>query len=287
MKIGPAKVAVFLNRELPPASFNKGRNYPHNALKRLPIETIIDTLSLNKVDIAYTEYNPKTKERGTLKLDNLTGNFLNLTNDSLRLTKNNHAKADLSVYILGTARMDVKIDFNLTDATTSFSYSGTVRPFNMKILNSLSKSLGEVEIEHGNVKQVSFNINANESGSTGNVRFAYTDLKVKLLKEGADGRAEKKGLLSFLANTILIKNDNPSKDEPLRTANISIKRAPQASFFNLMWKSIFVGVREIVGIGNIPMKATPKLEASKKEMRKESRKEKREERRATRESLIR
>ncbi|MBC7616792.1 MAG: hypothetical protein H7202_12075 [Pedobacter sp.] len=282
LKIGPAKVAVFLNRELPPASFNKGRNYPHNALKRLPIETIVDTISLNKVDIAYTEYSPKTKERGTLKLDNLTGNFLNITNDSLRLTKNNHAKADLSVYIFGTARMDVKIDFNLTDAAASFSYSGTVRPFNMKILNSLSKSLGEVEIEHGNVKQVSFNINANESGSTGNVRFAYSDLKVKLLKEGADGKAEKKGLLSFLANTILIKNDNPSKDEPLRTANISINRAPQASFFNLMWKSVFVGIREIVGIGDIPMKAAPKPEASKKEIRKEKRKA----RRAARSSLI-
>ena len=276
LKIGPAKVAVFLNRELPSPNFNKGRNYPHNALKRLPIETILDTLSLSKVDIAYTEYNPKNKERGTLKLDNLTGSILNLTNDSLRLTINNHAKADLTTYILGTAKMNVKIDFNLTDAATSFSYVGHVSPFNLRILNPLSKSLGAVEIESGNVKSVDFNINANENNSRGTVSFQYTNLKVKLLEEGENGKTEKKKLLSFLANTVLIKDDNPTKDEPARLANITWSRVPQASFFNLMWKSVFVGIREIVGIGVVPMKPMGKPEKTKKEERKEKREARRE-----------
>ncbi|MEJ5994886.1 hypothetical protein WG904_10700 [Pedobacter sp. Du54] len=267
LEIGPAKVAVFLNRELPPPDFNKGRNFPHIALKRLPIETILDTLSLSKVDIAYTEYNPKTKERGTLKLDNLTGSILNLTNDSLRLSKNNHAKADLTAYILGVAKMNVKIDFNLTDAAASFSYIGHVSPFNLKVLNPLSKSLGEVEIESGKVKSVDFNIYANQNSSKGRVSFKYTDLKVKLLEEGEDGKKEKKKLLSFLANTILIKDDNPSKGEAARVANITWSRVPQASFFNLMWKSVFVGIREIVGIGVVPIKAMEKPKASKKEER--------------------
>ena len=278
LKVGPAKVAVFLNRQLPPPTFDKGRNYPHNALKRLGIETIVETFSLNRVDIAYTEYNPKTREKGTLKLDNLSGSIINLTNDSLRLTKNNYATANLTTYILGTAKMNVKIDFNLTDAAASFSYKGHVSPFNMTVLNPISKSLGEVEVESGNVKSVDFNVNANEKSARGTVRFSYTDLKIKLLKEGEGGKAEKQGLLSFLANTILIKNDNPSKDEPERVANITWYRAPQDSFFNLMWKSVFVGIREIVGIGDMPIKPKIKSKISKKEIRKE----KREARRAAR-----
>lgn len=279
LKIGPAKVAVFINRELPLPNFNKGRNFPHNALKRLPIETILDTLSLSKVDIAYTEYNPKTKEKGTLKLDNLSGSILNLTNDSLRLMKNNYADADFTTYILGIARMNVKINFNLTDAAASFSYEGHVSPFNLKILNPLSKALGEVEIESGNVKSADFNMSSNENGSKGTVSFNYSDLNIKLLEEGEDGKAEKKKLLSFLANTVLIKNDNPSKDEPLRIANITWNREPQASFFNLMWKSVFVGIREIVGIGAVPIKPMVKSEISKMEIRKQ----KKEVRRAARE----
>lgn len=279
LKIGPSKVAVFLNRDLPPPSFDKGRNYPHLALRRAPIEVIVEKLSLTKVDIAYTEYNPKNKERGTLKLDNLSGEITNLTNDSLRLTKNNHARADLTTYILGTGKLNVKIDFNLTDPRAAFSYIGHVSPFNLRVLNPLSKSLGEVEIESGKVRSVDFNINANQNGSTGTVSFSYTDLKVNLLKENEAGKAEKKGLLSFLANTVLIKNNNPSKDEPLRTANITWDRAPQASFFNIMWKSVFVGIREIVGIGIVPMKPAEKPGNSKKEERQQ----KREARKAARE----
>jgi hypothetical protein len=276
LKVGAAKVAVFLNRELPPPNFNKSRNYPHNALKRLPFEAVLDTLSLHRIDIAYTEYSSKTKERGTLKLENLSGSILNLTNDSLRLTKNNHAWADLTTSIFGTGKMNVKINFNLTDAAASFSYVGHVSPFNMRVLNPLSRSLGEVEIESGHVKNVDFTMNGNESGAKGAVSFQYTDLKVKLLEEGENGKKEEKKLLSFLANAILIKNENPSKNEPARSANITWSRAPQASFFNLMWKSVFVGIREIVGIGAVPIKPMSKPEMSKKEERKEKREARRE-----------
>lgn len=257
IEIGPSKVAVFMNRELPPADFDKGRNYPHLALRRIPFATLVDTLKLNKVDIAYTEFSEKTKERGTLKLDNLSGDIVNLTNDSARLVNKNHAYADLTTYIFGKGKMNVKIDFNLTDKDAAFSYVGNIGNFDMKVLNPLSKSLGLVAIEQGKVQKANFNINANLKRSSGQVVFYYTDLKVDLLKEDQEGEKKKKGLLSFLANNILIKNDNPTKGESVRTANITYERVPQASFFNLMWKSVFVGIRETVGIGGVPMKKMP------------------------------
>lgn len=273
LNISKAKVAVFLNRELPPPNINKARNYPHNALKRLPIATLIDTLSINDVDVDYTEYNTKTKERGTLHLVNLGGKILNITNDSTRLIKRNHAYADLTTYVMGTGKLNVKIDFNLTAKDAAFNYTGHVSPFDMKVLNPLSKSLGLVAIESGNVKSLDFDIAANESGSNGTVKFVYTDLKINLLKEDENGVKEKKGLLSFLANTVLIKNDNPTKGEEIRVAKITYARVPQASFFNLMWKSVFVGIRETVGIGTVPMKPMAKPKTSNKEERLKKRAE--------------
>ncbi len=263
VEIGPAKVGVFMNRELPPANFDKGRNYPHLALKRIPFATLIDTLTLNKVDISYTEFSEKTKERGTLKLANLGGEVINLTNDSSRLINRNHAYANLTTYIFGTGKMNVKIDFNLTDKNGAFSYIGNIGSFDLKVLNPLSKSLGLVSIDQGKVDKASFNINANLKRSSGKVIFYYNNLKVNLLKEGDDGQKQKKGLLSFLANNILIKNDNPTRDQPVRTANINFERVPQASFFNLMWKSVFVGIRETVGIGDVPMKPMEKPKGKK------------------------
>lgn len=274
--VGPAKVAVFLNRELALLNINKARNFPHNALKRLEINTKVDTVKLKNVDIAYTEYNPKNKEKGTLRLDNLSGRIFNLTNDSISLVKNHFAKADLSTFLLGKAKMNVSIKFNLVDSRSAFQYSGSLAPFNMQILNPLSVSLGQVRIESGYVNAVNFNISANEAGSNGTVNFRYNNLKIKLLEESDEGKTQKKKLLSFLANQLLVKNDNPAKGEEVRSAKINWTREPQASFFNLMWKSVFVGIREIVGIGVVPIKKMAKQEEERRDEVKKKMEEKKE-----------
>lgn len=260
INLGPANVNVFMNRELPPSSLDKSGNFPHMALKRLPIPTIVERLTIGKVDVAYGEYNPKTKEIGTVKLNGLNGAISNLTNDSSRLSTKSHAYADLTTYVMGTAKLNVKIDFNLTSNNAAFNYKGTVGGFNLKALNAISKPLGQIEIESGTVTSASFDISANKSGSKGIVYFYYKDLKIKMLGEDNEGKEKKKGLLSFLANTLLIKDDN-IPGEKGRFATITHERAPQASFFNIMWKSIFKGMREIVGIGIVPMK---KMEKPKK-----------------------
>ncbi len=256
IELDNATAAIFMNRELPPPAIDKGLNFPHVALKRIPIPTIIERLKIKKVNVTYGEYNPKTKEIGTIKLDGLNGVVTNLTNDSMRLVKNNHAYADLTTYVMGAAKLNVKIDFNLTAANAAFHYKGTVGGFDLKALNPISKPLGQIAIESGKVTSASFDISANNRGANGTVNFFYKDLKIKMLGEDDEGKAKKKGLLSFLANTLLVKNNN-ERGEKGRVALVTHAREPQASFFNIMWKTIFKGMREIVGVGIVPMKKMP------------------------------
>ncbi|WP_205942643.1 AsmA family protein [Pedobacter psychroterrae] len=283
LKIGPAKAGIFVNRELPPQpNLDKGRNFPHLALKKLPIQAIIDTIKLKNIDVAYTEYNPISMRRGTIYFENLNGNILNVTNDSTQLIKNNHAVAQLNAMVMKTSRIDIRINFNLTDKNGAFRFNGEVAPMNMKVLNTVGTNMGLVEIESGQMQKTAFDIKANLQGSSGTVRFLYKDLKVKLLKEDDQGNApKKKGFLSFLANTLLIKNSNPTKDDPPRTANLTFQRTPSASFFNLLWKSVFIGMREIIGLGVVPVK-TPEQALEKINDKKLDRKEKREKRREER-----
>lgn len=283
LKIGPAKVNIFVNRELPPPpNFDKVRNFPHVALKRLPVQTIVDTVKIRNVDVAYTEYNPISQKRGTAYFQNLSGSILNVTNDTARLAKNNHAIANLTALVMKTSRINVHINFNLTDKNAAFSYSGNVGPMNMLVLNPMAKNLGLIEIESGQMQKTDFSIQANARGSSGKVRFYYRDLKIKVLKEGEEGAAPKKqGLLSFLANNLLIEDANPTKGQPPRAANITFQRTPAASFFNLMWKSLFIGMRETVGLGIIPVK-TPEQAMEKIRDKKQERKEKRQEKKEQR-----
>lgn len=282
LTIEDAIAKVFMNREMPPGNVNKGSNFPHMALKRLPIETTIDTLKLKKVNVAYTEYNPIAQERGTVHIDQLNGQILNVTNDSVSLSKNHHAIAQLKAYLVKAAHLDIRIDFDLASKNGAFAFKGNIGKMDMTRLNPLSKPLGLVKIETGQIQHIDFDVKANEQGSNGIMHLYYTNLKVSLLKEGEDGKpAKKKGLLSFLANTLVIKDANPSRGEALRTARIKFERPAGASFFNLLWKSVFVGMRETVGLGIIPM-ASPekgrKNVVKKLEERKEKKQEKKEER---------
>ncbi|TCD11698.1 hypothetical protein EZ449_05425 [Pedobacter frigidisoli] len=281
LRVGPATVEVFMSRESPaPTGLDKGQNYPHLALKRLNLPLIIDTVKLRNIDLKYSEYNPASKKTGSVSFKALTGNILNVTNDSLRLAKNNHAKADLNSLLMGTGKFNVKIDFNLTDNNGAFSYSGTLGKFDMKQLNSLSKNLGLIEIESGNIQHIDFKANGNLRTAKGSMNMLYTDLKVKLLSDNIDGEGTKeKGFLSFLANTILVKDENPKKGEAPRTATMTNTRINSASFFNLMWKTVFVGIKDIVGVGVVPEKNPVKQQ---KVIAKKIREQKRADRKAAR-----
>lgn len=286
LTIASAKVKIFMNRELPPSKENKSRNFPHIALQRVALPLIIDTVNLKNVDVAYTEYNPIAQERGTVNIDNLTGTLKNVTNDSLQKSKNPFLAADLKAKIIKAADLDAHLRFNLNAKDGAFTFRGNVGSMNMPALNPLASALGLVKIETGNIQKVEFDIKGNAVGSTGSLKMYYNNLKVQLLKEGEDGEApKKKGLLSFLANELVIKDANPEKGKPLRVAPVQFTRAPSQSFFSLLWKSIFTGIRETVGIGFIkpksPAKSNEKIK-EKLEERKEERKEKREQKREER-----
>jgi len=286
LKIGPANVEVFMSRESPPPpGFDKGQNYPHMALKRLNLSTIIDTVKLSKVDVKYSEYNPASKKTGAVTFKDLTGSILNVTNDSTRLNQRHHALADLNSRLMGVGKLNVKIDFNLTDPNGAFSYSGNLGNFDLKNLNPLSKALGLVEIESGDVQHIDFRADGNLRSASGSMNMLYSNLKIKLLSDNIDGEGTKeKGFLSFLANTILVKNENPQKGEAARKASMTNSRINSASFFNLMWKTVFVGIKDIVGVSLVPEKnpvkqqkvIAKKIREQKRADRKEARAAKKE-----------
>jgi len=284
LRLEDAKVEVFMSRESgPPPGLDKGKNFPHVALKRLNFPIRIDTVKLSAIDVHYAEYNPASRKKGSVSFNALNGNILNVTNDSVLLSKNNHAVANLNTLLMGKGKLNVRIDFNLTDKNGAFAYSGNMNNFDFTHLNPLSKALGLVEIESGYVNHVDFKAQGNTRMASGSINMLYKNLKVKMLSDNIDGEGTKeKGLLSFLANNVLVKDENPQKGEAPRTATMTNTRINSASFFNLMWKTVFVGIRDIVGIGAIPIKdpvkqqkkIAKKVKEQKKEDRKAERKKK-------------
>jgi hypothetical protein len=96
-------------------------------------------------------------------------------------------------------------------------------------------------IKSGKINKLSFNMSGNDYQVKGTSTLLYENLKVELLKKDS-AALKKKGLMSLLTN-ILIKDANP-KNGVVRTGEISFQRDVYKSFFNLVWKGIFSGIKQ-------------------------------------------
>ncbi len=248
VKLMNGELNVFLNRDKKARKIDKGFNFPHLALQRVAWGIIADTVILRNLNISYREYNPKTKGRGTIYFSDLDGRIFNVTNDSLALTKNNFADAYLKTLLMGKGKLDIHIGFNLTDQKGAFTYKGELGNMQASTINSITKPLAMIMISSGEINSLTFKMKGNIDGAGGTMTLNYKDLNVILMKKDEQENFKRMGLMSLFANALLLERDNPKKNKPIRVANPYYNRPSDASFFNLMWKAIFAGVKESVGI---------------------------------------
>lgn len=242
-------LSIFLNRAKPKKTIDKAINYPHVALKRINWSVSADTVNIKSTDILYSEYTQSTQAKGTVKFLNLRGNIIGVTNDSALLNQNRYIHAYLKTDFMGRSDLNVHIRFNMLDKHAAFFYEGSLKNLDLDYLNPVSKPLAKISFSSGKIQDLSFSVNGNTLGASGTVKVVYDKLKIKLLKkESEDENMRKMGFLSFLANALIIKDANPYQNEPIRIVHPSHQRPHDASFFNLMWKVIFLGFKETIGI---------------------------------------
>jgi len=138
--------------------------------------------------------------------------------------------------------------FFLNSSKGGFAVDGrTTRPFAATTLNTVSIPMALIRLRQGTINNIDFDFTGDSYGAKGNFVMKYDDLKVDVLKIDKDSKdVSKKGLISFIANT-LVKNENPNNNN-LRKETPQYDRDIQKSFFNLVWKTIFTGMKKTVGI---------------------------------------
>ncbi|PTT01030.1 hypothetical protein DBR11_08310 [Pedobacter sp. HMWF019] len=278
MSIGDGAVSVFNNNELEKPKEPKTGKYPHQLLQKVGSKITIQKLDLYHLNIAYAEFDRNSKQKGKITFENTSGTITNITNAPAAKQKNKFMVADLTTYMMGQGKLDTKFTFDLLAEDGAFAYSGLLHGLNGPAMNAVTKPLGMVHIKSGVVDELSFDLKADEHGASGSMVFKYHDLAIAVLKrEAGTVWLIRQGFLSFLANNLIINPQNPSKEGILSKAVIDYKRAPDRSFFNLIWKSLFQGIKYSVGV-------TPQKEAQIKAQvaRFEKMKTERDKRRANR-----
>lgn len=246
--IADGTLAVVNNNTLPKKVVNKLGTYPHQLLQKANTKLTVAKLNLDNIDISYGEFSPEGKGKGVIMFEETKGTITNVTNVKKVIAKDSLAVATLTSNVMGSGKLDVNFKFNLAAKDGAFSYAGALVNMQGKAFNRITKPLGLVRVTSGYINKLEFDVKANDAVAKGTVNFAYKDLSLAVLKrvKGED-RLVKQGLISFLANALVINSSNPGVDGKFVAATVDYKRVPTASFFNFIWKTLFQGVKYSVG----------------------------------------
>jgi hypothetical protein len=244
-------VSVYNDNNYPKRKVDKTGKFPHQLLQSIKAKLNIKKINLNNIDVSFAELDKNSKQIGKITFEKTSGLITNATN----MPVNPIMLANLQSYMMGQGKLAINFAFDLNSPIGAFDYSGALTNLDGKTLNRITKPLGMIQVNRGEIRKLAFNIKADENVARGKVDFTYNDLSVALLKkEEGRQRLVKKGLISFLANNLVIYSDNPSKDGKYTSATINYKREITASFFNYIWKTLYQGVKYSVGV-------TPQKEA--------------------------
>jgi len=223
-------------------------SFPQQLLMNLPITLSLKKITVSDAFIEYKEKNPKSDYSGRVQFTHANAIISNVTNEPGMIKADQHCVLNFNARFLDMAPMHARINMVLNDAKGRFTFSGSMNGFEANKLNVLMEPMGLARIEKGVVNKVDFNFAGHNYGSEGRLTMLYDDLKITLLKkDSADDKLKKKKLASFVAN-LLVKNANPLRKQPVRVADVHYERDINRSFFNLMWKSVYAGVKQTAGM---------------------------------------
>lgn len=215
-------------------------------IKSLPHPVQIDSLRLIDANINYAEQPELGDKEGKISFSDINVTLKPFTNMKASNSKIPDFRLDGTATIMDSCQMKVSMNYQMNHPDNIFTASGSLSPFDMRILNPVLEPLSLVSIRTGQVDQFNFNFTGDRKQSTGQLWFGYSDMRISVL-ELKDGNTKETKFASFIANSFLLKSRNPRGGE-LEPVEISFQRDEKRSVLNYWWKSIFSGIKNTLGL---------------------------------------
>ena len=245
--VNSASAKIYRDLQRPLGDKSKVGNYPSQMLTKIEVPINISKATFSHAYIEYKEREALSDSAGVVKFTDAGFTIDNMTNITEAIQKNNTIKISFDTKALGTIPIHGSFIFFLKDTSGKFIALGNITSFDAHLLNEISVPMALMRINTGKINSVDFNFKGDNYGAGGKLVMKYSDLKVDVLKrDEKTGGIKKKGLTSLLAN-IIVKNKNP-RNGNLREVSPHYDRDVRKSFFNLIWKTIFSGMKKTLGI---------------------------------------
>lgn len=240
-----AKIYRDLNKPLEHES--RVGNYPSQLIQEFDFPISIEKADLPDTYVEYREKQVSSQQTGTVGFPNTSLHLTNITNIKSEIAKNNTLNIKFQSSVLSKIPLMGNFKFFLDSKEGDFEAHGTTGSFDAVSFNPIAIPMALVKIKSGHIHEIVFDFKGNNNVAHGPFVMKYENLKIEVLKkdEKAD-TIKKRGFASILANIAII-NSNPQKGE-IRKEDASFDRNIYKSFFNLVWKTVFSGIKSTVGI---------------------------------------
>jgi hypothetical protein len=235
------KIYHDLHKPLQPKS--KIGNYPSQMLMQFDHPINISLIKVKNAFIEYRENESVSDSVGVVKFTNTNLNISNVTNIPEAIQKNNELNISFDTRALSSIPLKGNFKFLLGNKNGDFLVNAHVKAFDARTLNKVSIPMALVKMNSGKINSIDFHINGNNTIARGSFLMNYDGMKIDILKRDKDTKKiKKRGLISLAANAIVNNNNSGIAVKPESKRNI------YKSFFNLVWKNIFAGMKETLGV---------------------------------------
>jgi hypothetical protein len=226
----------------PPFKANVIKPLPAGLIRKIPFDLTIDSLTLQHAAVEYKEVSEKTGEAGTIYFSNVHSRFVNLKsrNHTSRDTFEWHSDA----YMIDSIRFYMGLRTAYLDSLDKLYLTVRLHPADITPLNPFFAPLASMKFGSAKLDTLVLQTVANDYISHGTMQFYYRNLKMEFVNpEDTAKKGILKSVITFLANTILIKSKNNH-----RIGTVYFERIRDRSIFNYIVKMVFSGMKSSIGV---------------------------------------
>lgn len=232
---------------------------PTLQIMSIPAKLNIDSVSVKNMEVVYEEINPKTKTLGSIPISNMRMNMYHIKNYDINSTDSLYIYADADVLHELNTRLQVKESY--TDSLGSFLMHLHTGPLALNRWNEVLVPLVAAYVKKGDLDSMSLQAVGNNDYSKGTMRMYYHDLSLQLLsKKDLDKQTTINKIVSWIANTFIIRKNNNGKASP-----VFFERLKDKSAINFLIKTTLAGVKSGVGLPGTKSKERKYFRKAKKD----------------------
>lgn len=241
IKISNPVFTVYTDLKLPLTSLRKEKPLLVNIIKNIDLPVSVNTIKIDSGTITYSEKNAGSREEGDLLFSNVNATIANIKNrnliqdDSLSLT--------VKARLMDAAEINLNLHQSYTDSLSGFVLNTKISGTDLAVLNPFLVPAANVKIDKGILDSMSFTVVGRDDLALGEMQLHYHDLRLKFVKDGdPDHSTFFQKILSFAANTFILKNKNSS-----RMGVMFAEHEIESSFINYIVKMTLSGISTSVG----------------------------------------